>query len=354
MKNHLVLHGCGESVKATLESYWAKKLARLEKLLAPYRPDHQDVRLTVHRHEQNLQRAWYEGRAVIHLPTGTLVAEAGDKEPRAVLDRLTDTLAQEIKRHKEHVRKDYLFKRKKRARADLSAAGPLLGRDREVGRREDFFQLLRPLLGFLRDHTRRELRILELEGLLHRNEVNATDVLDEVLSRAWDRFPDRPKHVALDLWLTGLLHEVLSGWVKQEPRPHATLTERAQRGPEGAISLGEQEWWAALLGYDDAFTLEDLVPGSAGTEAWDELAAEEQRRQLLALVAELPTPQRQAFLLHALEAYDPAEIAMLQDRPESQVRADIEAARKALKERLVAKGQAAETDQPTAAATKGD
>jgi RNA polymerase sigma factor (sigma-70 family) len=123
----------------------------------------------------------------------------------------------------------------------------------------------------------------------------------------------------------------------------------------GAVSVGEQEWWAALLGYDDSFTLEDLLPGSEGTEVWDQLDAEEQRRQLLALVAELPKPQRQALLLHALEDYDPAEIAMVQDRPESQVKADIEAARKTLKERLVAGGQAGEASQPTiAAATKGD
>ena len=119
--------------------------------------------------------------------------------------------------------------------------------------------------------------------------------------------------------------------------------------------MGEQEWWAALLGYDDSFTLEDLLPGSEGTEAWDELASEEQRRQLLSLTAELPRLQRQAFLLHALEDYDPAEIALLQDRPESQVKADIEVARKTLKERLVARGQAGEAGLPAAAAaTKGD
>lgn len=352
MKIHLVLHGCDESMKASLESYWSKKLPRLENLLVPYPPDLQDVRLTVHRHEQNPQRAWYEGRAVVHLPTGTLVAEANDKEPRTVVDRLADTLAREIKRHKERVRKDYVFKRKARARADLSAAGPLLERDREVGRREGFFELLRPLLGFLRDHARRELRILELEGVLHRNEVSAADVLNEVLSRAWERFAERPKRLALDLWLTDLLHEVLETWVKQEPRPHASLAERA---PEGNVSVGEQEWWAALLGHDDSFTLEDLLPGSAGTEAWDKLAAEEQRERLLSLVAELPTTQRQAFLLHALEDYDPAEIAMLQDRPESQVKADIEAARKALKERLVAGGLASEAGQASASSPmKGD
>lgn len=352
MTLRLVLHGLDEPLTADLKSYWLKKQPRLEKLLVPYRPDLQDVRLTVHRHQQNPQRAWYEGRSVVHLPTGTLVAEANDEEPPPLLDRLADTLAREIKRHKERVRKDYVFKRKGRARADLSASGPLLERDRAVGRREDFFQLLRPLLHFLHDHARREVRILELEGVLHRNAVDATEVLDEVLIRAWERFADRPKHLALDLWLTDLVHEVLETWAKQEPGPRASLAERT---PEGAVSVGEQEWWAALLGYDESFALEELIPGSEGTEAWDGLAAEEQRRQLLSLVAELPKPQRQAFLLHALEDYDPAEIAMLQNRPESQVKADVEAARKALKDRLVAGGQASEAGRPAAtAATKGD
>lgn len=340
MNLHLVIHGLDETQRADLKSYWSKKLTRLEKLLDPYRLDLQDVRLTVHRHQQNPQRGWYEGRAVIHLPTGTLVAEANNTELQAVLDSLADTLAREVKRHKELVRKDYVFKRKGRARADLSAAGPLLERDRAIGRREDFFQLLRPLLQYLHDHVSRELRILEIEGSLYRNEVNVADVLDEVMSKAWERFEDWPKHLSLDLWLTNLLHEVLSEFVKQEPRPHASLNEHTTRG---AVSDGEQEWWAALLGYDDSFTLEDLLPGTEATETWDELASEEQRRQLLSLVARLPKPQRQALLLHTLEDYNTAEIAMLQDRPESQVKTDIEAARKMLKEQLIAGGQAIST-----------
>jgi len=260
----------------------------------------------------------------------------------AVVDRAADTLARKIKQHKESVRKDYIFKRKQRARMDISAAGPLLQRDREIGRREDFFRLLRPLLGFLRDYARRELRILELEGTilelegtLHRGQVTLADLLDEVLSRAWQRFPVRPKRLSLDLWLIELLHEVLESWVKQEPRPHLSLDEQAS---ERTVSVGEQEWWAALLGYDESFTLADLIPSSQGTEAWEQLAGEDQLNRLLSVLADLPGPQRQAFLLHALEDYDLAEIAMLQDRSESQVKADIEAARRALKERLLASG----------------
>ena len=78
---------------------------------------------------------------------------------------------------------------------------------------------------------------------------------------------------------------------------------------------------------EERLGLEDLIPDAEGTEAWERLDAEEQRDRLLSLIGELPPAQRQAFLLYALEGYDTAEIAMLQDRPESQVKADIETAR---------------------------
>ena len=54
----------------------------------------------------------------------------------------------------------------------------------EDGWPEDFFRLLRPHLGVLRHHARRELRMLDMEGLLHRGEVTVDDLQDEVLSRA--------------------------------------------------------------------------------------------------------------------------------------------------------------------------
>ena len=53
-----------------------------------------------------------------------------------------------------------------------------------------------------------------------------------------------------------------------------------------------------------------------------------------ALLGELPKLQRRAFVLGVLEAFELVEIAMLQNRPESEVRSDIEAARKHLRERL--------------------
>jgi RNA polymerase sigma factor (sigma-70 family) len=356
MSTHLVFNGIEAAEKARLQTYWEQKLPRMQKLLSPYRADLLEIRLTVSPRGRGSRSAGYEVRAVIHLPTGTLAAEADDKDPLVALDRVADALVTEIKRHKELVRRDFIYKRKSRNRDNLSAAGAMLQRDAEGGRREDFFQLLRPQLRFLRNYARRELRILELQGLLHRGEVTEDDVLDEVLTRAWQRFADRPRHLRLDLWLTDLLHDTLERWVKQEPRRHASLEEKVgETWPDEVPQPDEEEWWAPLLGEEETFTLGDLIPDVRATDAWEQLDAEEQKDRILSLLAELPPAQRQAFLLHALEDYNTAEIALLQGRPEGEVKADIEAARKTLRDRLLAGGHARKKgEMATAAETSGD
>ena len=87
MSNHLVFHGIDDAAKADLEKYWTKKkLRRINKLLATYRPDRRDLGLTVSLHPDGPSPEWYEARAVLHLPTGTLTAEADEKDPALVLD----------------------------------------------------------------------------------------------------------------------------------------------------------------------------------------------------------------------------------------------------------------------------
>jgi RNA polymerase sigma factor (sigma-70 family) len=350
MISHWVFTGVDNALKARLEAAWEKELPRIQELLKPYSPDLQEIRLTVIHHESRPQGSRYEVKAVLRIPTGTLAAEASGRDPEALLDHVADTLVTEIKRHKERVRRDYSSQQKNRSRADLSAVVPVLQRHVEDGDRGNFFRLLRPLLGYLRDYVRRELRHLELKGVLHRGEMTVEDILDEVLVRAWDRFSDRPRDLDLDLWLTNLVHDVLKDWSKQEPRPHLSLDESAvEVMPDEVPRPDEEAWWADLLDEEERYTLGDLIPDTEGTDRWDDLEGEEQRDRLLSLLGDLPPAQRQAFLLYALEDYGTDEIAKLQGRTEDQVKADIEAARKMLRERLMADGQARETGKPTAA-----
>jgi RNA polymerase sigma factor (sigma-70 family) len=359
MSTHLVFNGIDTAEKARVQAYWEKKLPRLQKLLSHYRPELVEIRLTVSHRGQGPKNSGYELRGGIQLPTGTLAAEADAEDPLVAVDRIADALVTEIKRHKELVRRDFIYKRKSRNRADLSAAGPMLQRHADEGQREAFFRLLRPHLRFLRDYALRELKVLESQGLLHRREVTVDDLLDEVVALAWERFPNRPRRMSLDLWLTDLLLDTLERWIKEEPRRHLSLEEKASKiMPDEVPQPDETEWWAELLGAEETPRLGDLIPDTESTPSWNQLEAEEQEARLQKLLADLSPLQRQAFLLHALEDYNTAEIAMLQDRPEEQVKADIEAARKLLRDRLLAGGHIRErsdtaTASATAAATTG-
>ena len=337
MDPYWVFNKCDEAVKTTLRSYWTQKWPRLEKLIDPHIEDFIDVRLTVTCHEQSPIRLWYDVHAVINLHSGTLAADAEDKNPTKMLDLAVDQLVEELKRHRERVRKDYVFKRKTRPHDAISAAGPQPPANRQ--RRKDFFDILRPLLPQLQERARHEIRLLTEEGLLHRRELSVSDLLDETLRQAWERFEDRPRNVPVEKWLSDVLDDVLEQWIKQQPHPHDEIDEGVRENPPAeAIQVDDQEWWAWLLGYDDTTTLDELIPGFDGNEIWDQLDVAEQRKQIWELVNELPERQRQAFTLFAVDGLAPFEIAMIQDRSESEVKADIEAARHTLQARLRERG----------------
>jgi RNA polymerase sigma factor (sigma-70 family) len=251
------------------------------------------------------------------------------------LDGAADTLEKTLKRTLG--RKDSLFKRRARARVEFTAVDPLLQRNVAIGNQDEFLTLLRPRMGHLRDHARRELRILEANGLLLPDQVAAADLLNEVMARAWLRFAGRPRQIPLDLWLVHLLDETLDEMIMPEQRMKRSLNERAgDVHTEDVPQVGDQEWWAWLLDEDDTLTLGEAIPSGESASALEQLEAEELKDRVHFLLGELPKVQRQAFVLNALEAYDLYEIAMLQDRPEAEVQADIEAARNKLREQLPA------------------
>ncbi len=312
-----VFQDCDEPRRERARRAWAEARPRLEQLLTTFPSEQRRLLLTV-RHGD--RPACDDVRAVLILPAGTLVAEESADDAAVALRRVARTLGEEIKRFKDLLRHERLDRRKSRRREILSAAGPLLQRDAELGRREAFFEVLRPLLGTLREHARRELRIAELEGGLPRGHVTEDDLIDEVLVRAWQRFHHRPRWATLDLWLVGLLHQALVEWAAGVP---AAPRERPPRPGD------DEEWFAPLIGEEEPLGWEDLLPADEGDPA-SLLEADEERELALSLLSQLPPVQRRAFALRVLEGYEADEIAKIQGRPESEVLADIEAARRAL------------------------
>jgi ribosomal subunit interface protein len=104
MSEHVIFREVAEATKPLIEDYWGKKLPRLQKLLASYNSDLQEIDLTIYQHPQNSHRHWYEARAVVHLPNGALAAQAEENEANAAIDRVADVLVTEIKKHQDRLR----------------------------------------------------------------------------------------------------------------------------------------------------------------------------------------------------------------------------------------------------------
>lgn len=118
MADHVVFHECSPGVKGAIQEYWQRKQRRLEKLLVHFPDDQRNVRLSVRRYPER-----YEAHAVIRLPTGALVAQADshNRDYQEALDIVADRLAEEIRRHKDVLRRDDLFRRPRPQQQPASA-----------------------------------------------------------------------------------------------------------------------------------------------------------------------------------------------------------------------------------------
>ena len=324
-------------VKRRIRDYFNKKQHRIEKHLSRYPEDLRRLQVTVHYVGRPPER--WEVRFVLQLPTGTLVADETRPGPEEAMDVALDELLRELRRHRELLRKDYTYRRRRQERAAFSTAAPLLERDVQSQRRAAFFDLLKPIIGVVRDHARRELDVLELEGLIPQGELSADDLVDDVLVRAWRLFPDRPTQVPLDLWLIELLHERFDAL--QHDFDRTTMSSQIEVADEHEDVLVDQDdpteyefWLERLFDEHVSDSFDELIPDESLHDVLDDLDGEERAERIKRAVAKLPPRQRRTLLLYATEGYDADEIAMAQNRPVAEVESDIAAARQTIVEQL--------------------
>jgi phosphoglycolate phosphatase-like HAD superfamily hydrolase len=151
MARDIRIRECSTGVSEDIASYWEQKLPRIERLLTRFAADQRQLRLSFACGETG-----YTSLARLVLPTGTLLVRTDPPalEHRAAIDQLVDKLTAEIRRHKERLRHEDVHHRRRR----------------------------------------RELIIAQLEGDIPPGELTVSDLLDEVLLRAWDEWNDRPRH----------------------------------------------------------------------------------------------------------------------------------------------------------------
>jgi RNA polymerase sigma factor (sigma-70 family) len=253
---------------------------------------------------------------------------------QAAMDEVAEILSEEIRRHKDQLRRDRSHRRRQQRRKDFATVTQFLEQDTRQRRKESFFDLLRPVLRNLQNHARRELIFAQLDGKVSPNKMTVSDLLDEAIVRAWEKFDQRPPQQPLDQWISGLMHEIIDEQESKEIPAVSLETPISEDDPRFQVASGwvleNEPFWDS----SDPLTLEDVVPQHEVEEPWDAYSLSERERWLFAQLAKLPNLQRRAVLLYLLEGWELEEIAMLQQRDPATVGADIEAAQRFLKDQL--------------------
>jgi RNA polymerase sigma-70 factor, ECF subfamily len=172
-----------------------------------------------------------------------------------------------------------------------------------------------------------EKRAFKRTAYTVRGDDAALDIVQDAMIRLAEKYADRPA-AELPLIFQRILSNATMDWFRRQKVRNALMVNLSDF--EGAADDGGD------------FDLLELLDTSAGTVATESAADSVGRMQLLRLidaeVTELPTRQREAFLLRYWEELDVAETASVMGCSEGSVKTHCSRAVRALAKAMRAKG----------------
>ncbi|WP_456413790.1 HPF/RaiA family ribosome-associated protein [Thiolapillus sp.] len=298
--------------KKILRETVGEAAAALQGILGGFDTDVTELEGVVERHAN---RALYRARLKLHLPGKTLVAleEAGDGN--AAIRQAFSELRRQVERFKHLAKNDYLWKRPRR-RAELRSK--LAGNDDGREQRKAYVALVQPHLPELYHFIRRELAYRQSLGDLSPADIRADEVLDAVVARGFDTFSNRPRHLEILPWLTGMALAIL----QEEVEAHRIRERRISMeafAPTDAMDISDDEDTRMYEFYqpDEVIRMEDIIPDPESDDP-EQVAAMRERSLLVhGILALLPPMWRQTLVLTDVHGMQESELAeILEQTPE--------------------------------------
>ncbi len=310
-----------------LEKEFQHHIEKLKKRLQVFRPE------LVHLHGIVEQNSGREGVAVslnLRLPSGQMAAqEAGPNAVTAIKAAFSDVVAQ-LKKHKELLRNQQKRRVLRRSVREQSLPAVPFEQTSAAVRppmvsESDVHSWVNANLSRLENFVDRELLYREANGLLSPNQVAREEVIDEVIASALDSGEEKPELLSLERWLYRLairsIGRLASG--NGEAVTAVPLEQSARRQNVRASDEPELQYHQP----DEMLHETDVIPDRR-------IATPEQAASSVEIVnlvenalRDAPAPDREAFILYAIEGFTLEEIAATTDHSMEQVKQFIENAR---------------------------
>jgi RNA polymerase sigma factor (sigma-70 family) len=262
------------------------------------------------------------------------VQQASSSATTAVKAAFADLLEQ-ISKHKELLRSSHTWRRHRALEGIPAPAVPF----------EETFAAVRPQtattddvrsyvnanLRRLRLFVEREISFRENSGDLEPDSLSWEEAVDEAVALALDENIEMPDRIALEPWLYRLAIRSLDDFGRRANSGEEVDIQGSNRRPS---DIASDEARLQFYQPDEAVTAENGI-ADQGTATPEQIAYSDEMITLVQFaLRKASRPDREAFILYAIEGFSLTEIATIVDRPPEQVRQSVHNAREALRRGL--------------------
>jgi RNA polymerase sigma factor (sigma-70 family) len=307
------------------------QVEKLRKRLQVFRPE------LVHLKGMVEEISAREGTSVslnLRLPSGQMAVQAKASTAAAAVKSAFEDLLQQVNKHKELLRSSHKWPRRQNessARRNVSVPfeQTLAAVFPAVVSAEDVRSYVNVNLSRLERFVEREIYFREASDLVAPDSVSKDEVIDETIAAALGDGLEKPERLALEPWLYRLAMKALD----ELSRPDGTnggavhLEDSARKQNVKASDEAELQFHQP----DEAITEETIIADGRVSTPEQIVGSDEMMRLIASALRDLSPPQREAFILHAIEGFGVDEISAITGVPPDRVLNSISTAREQLR-----------------------
>jgi len=301
-------------------------IEKLQKRLQVFRPELVHLKGGI---EQNSNR---EGTTVslnLRLPSGQMAVQESAPTAAAAIKAATEDLLQQISKHKDLLRNSHKWQRRRvadfQSRTQVPFEATVAAVQVPTASSDDIRTYVNANLKRLERFVERELYFRETADELLPDNVDKDEVIDEAIARALGDGADKPERLALEAWLYRMAMRVIDEMSENNPDKGTSfhLEDSARKPNVRASDEPELQFHQP----DETLTGENVIADRRSATPEDIADSDEMIALVQFALDGTSRPDREAFILHAVEGFSVDEIAVITDRKSDQVQSSIAQAR---------------------------
>jgi DNA-directed RNA polymerase specialized sigma24 family protein len=319
--------GIHQRTKEAVEKELEEMMPRLKRILFQFRPEEKTMRAHLAVQKNNEFRLTLS----IRMPGKNIMVERSGHNLIPLITEVKQGLLEQIKVQTSVIRKDRLRQKStQQGEAIQEAIGDssmlsAAEADEELFR-DRFTTRLRFVLQDVHSHVSRLIRFSQLAGDLQPNYLKPSEVVDDIILRAYERIRKNPSEEISTL----VLYQIAEGIVLDEIRSCKDSMENMVSMQEN-VPAQSPHWEVNDLNDEilefyqpeEVLRYADIMPDIHVPDPIRVLNEDEQMRDISLCLSTVSPLVRGAFLLNRVEGFDIYEIALMQGRDEDQISKDI-------------------------------